>query len=53
MGPPRSRVTARLRLRGAVSGKLRLRWRTSDTRAVAFMTGTLDGRRLRLRTAAP
>ncbi len=48
-----SRVTARLRLRGAVSGNLRLRWRTSDTRAVAFMSGTLDGRRVRLRTPAP
>ena len=48
-----SRVTARLRLRGAVSGRLRLRWRIDDVRAVAFMTGTLDGRPVRLRTPAP
>jgi hypothetical protein len=48
-----SRVTARLRLRGAVSGRLRLRWRIDDIRAVAFMTGKLEGRPVRLRTPAP
>ncbi len=48
-----SRVTARLRLDGAVGGTLRLRWRIGDTRAVAFMHGTLDGRPVRLRTPAP
>jgi hypothetical protein len=48
-----SRVTARLRLDGAVGGTLRLRWRIGDTRAVAFMHGTLDGRPARLRTPAP
>jgi pimeloyl-ACP methyl ester carboxylesterase len=48
-----SRVTARLRLNGAVSGRLRLRWRTSVTRAVATMGGGLNGRQVRLRTPAP
>jgi hypothetical protein len=48
-----SRVTARVRLDGAVSGRLQLRWRIGDTRAVAFMHGTLDGRPVRLRTPAP
>jgi pimeloyl-ACP methyl ester carboxylesterase len=47
------RVSARLRLDGAVSGGLTLRWRTGDTRAVASMRGTLDGRPVRLRTPAP
>jgi pimeloyl-ACP methyl ester carboxylesterase len=47
------RVTARLRLSGAVRGRLRLRWRMSDTRAEAFMSGRLDGRPVRLRMPAP
>jgi hypothetical protein len=48
-----SRVKARLRLDGAVNGRLLLRWRTSVTRARATMTGRLDGRPVRLRTPAP
>jgi hypothetical protein len=48
-----SRVGARLKLDGAVTGRLRLRWRTDEVRAAAFMTGTLDGRPVRLRTPAP
>jgi hypothetical protein len=46
-------VSARLKLRGAVSGRLRLRWRMGDRRAQASMGGRLDGRPVRLRTPAP
>jgi pimeloyl-ACP methyl ester carboxylesterase len=47
------KVTARLRLRGAVTGPLRLRWRIGERRATAYLAGTLDGRRARLRMPAP
>jgi pimeloyl-ACP methyl ester carboxylesterase len=49
----RGRVRARLRLEGAVSGRLRIRWRTGERRAVASLSGTLDGRQVRLHTPAP
>ena len=48
-----SRVTARLRIAGPVSGRLRLRWRLDQVRAVASIRGTLGGRRVRLQTPAP
>ena len=49
----RGRVTARLRLGGAVSGRLRLAWSLNETRAVASLRGRLGGRRVLLNMPAP
>ena len=46
-------VRARLRIAGARSGSLRIRWRTRDTRSVASLRGQLGGRRVQLLTPAP
>ena len=46
-------VSARLRVRGPRSGRLRIRWRTRDVRSVASLRGRLGGRSVLLRTAAP
>lgn len=48
-----SKVSARLRVAGAVTGKLRLSWPLDQTSAVASISGTLGGRGVRLRTPAP
>ena len=48
-----SRVSARLRVAGPVSGRLRVRWRLDRARAVARISGTLGGRDVRLRMPAP
>ena len=37
-------VSARLRVRGPRSGRLRIRWRTRDVRSVASLRGRLGGR---------
>ncbi len=47
------RVHGRLRLSGAHTGTLSISWPTRATRAVASIHGRLDGRPVRLRTAAP
>jgi pimeloyl-ACP methyl ester carboxylesterase len=47
------RVRARLRLSGAHSGLVRIRWPTRATRTVAHLRGRLGGRPVRLRTPAP
>jgi pimeloyl-ACP methyl ester carboxylesterase len=49
----RGRVSARLRLSGAVRGRLAIRWRLDRQRAVATLAGTLGGRAVRLRMPAP
>jgi pimeloyl-ACP methyl ester carboxylesterase len=46
-------VRARLRLTGARRGNLRIGWSTRATRALASITGTIDGRSVRLSTPAP
>ena len=48
-----SRVSARLRVAGPVSGRLRVRWRLDRVRAIARISGTLGGRDVRLRMPAP
>jgi pimeloyl-ACP methyl ester carboxylesterase len=48
-----SRVTARLRVAGAVTGRLRLGWRLDEAGAAASIRGSLGGRDVRLRTPAP
>jgi pimeloyl-ACP methyl ester carboxylesterase len=49
----RSRVSARLRLSGAVRGSVAIRWRLDQVRAVATVSGTLGGRQVRLHMPAP
>jgi pimeloyl-ACP methyl ester carboxylesterase len=49
----RSRVSARLTLSGAVRGRVTIRWRLDELRAVATVAGTLGGRAVRLRMPAP
>jgi pimeloyl-ACP methyl ester carboxylesterase len=46
-------VSARLRVEGPRSGRVRLNWRTRDVRSVASLRGRLGGKRVRLNTAAP
>ena len=46
-------VSARLRIAGARTGSLRIRWQTRATHSVASLAGRLGGRRVRLRTPAP
>lgn len=46
-------VRARLRLAGAARGRILLRWRVTAPRAVASISGTIAGRRVRLTTPAP
>ncbi|HEY1273990.1 MAG TPA: alpha/beta hydrolase [Thermoleophilaceae bacterium] len=48
-----STVRARLRLRGARTGRLHVGWSTKATRATAFIHGRLGGRQVRLRMPAP
>jgi hypothetical protein len=49
----RSRVSARLRLSGAVRGRIAIHWRLDQVRAVASVSGTLGGRPVRLDMPAP
>ena len=49
----RDRVSAKLRIRGVVRGRLRLSWPIIETRAVARLSGRLGGRPVRLRMPAP
>ena len=49
----RNRVSAKLRIRGVVRGRLRLSWPIIETRAVARLSGRLGGRPVRLRMPAP
>ena len=46
-------VRARLRLTGARSGFVRIGWSTRATRALASITGAIEGRAVRVRTPAP
>jgi hypothetical protein len=47
------RVRARLRLRGAARGTLRIAWSTTSTHAFANLHGTVGGRSVSLRMPAP
>ena len=47
------RVTGRLRLTGARTGRLRIGWRTRETHALASLRGRLGGRVVRVVTPAP
>jgi hypothetical protein len=46
-------VSARLRVHGPRSGRLRVHWRTRDVRSLAALRGRLGGRRVTLETPAP
>jgi hypothetical protein len=47
------KVSARLRVHGPRSGRLRVHWRTRDVRSLAALRGRLGGRRVTLETPAP